>query len=428
MIGASEDGSYIYFVASGALAPGSERGACYSEEATCNLYVRHYSGGEWEPAQLIAVLSGEDAPDWDAIKGRSGSELSFMTSRVSPNGQWLAFMSERRLTGYDNEDRGSEEPGERLDEEVYLYNAQNGSLVCASCNPTGQRPAGVLDEASKLPRTGPNGEKTEGVGLVIDRGEIWGKHWLAGSVPGWTRTSGTSSIYQSRYLSNSGRLFFNSPDALVPAVEEELKAGKTSKEKVYQYEPQGLGSCASAGGCVGLISSAGAQHETAFLDASANGNDIFFLSAEPLVQLDKDESFDVYDAHVCEAVRALPAAARRGRSRRARKRGRAGPAPTRNRATRRRRAAPARARATERCWANRSDTNETETETDTEADPRAAARQRAEGLQSGKEQEQAHRVRKARPGQVCAADPRVQPLQRAEGVQEGQVQGQACRV
>ena len=72
------------------------------------------------------------------------------------------------------------------------------------------------------------------------------------------------------------------------------------KEKVYEYEPNGVGSCHSEAGCVGLISSPTAKHESAFLDASENGNDVFFLTAERLVQQDVDESFDVYDARVCE--------------------------------------------------------------------------------------------------------------------------------
>ena len=300
VLGASEDGSYVYFTASGALAPGATRATCYNlEEGTCNLYVRHYSEGAWQPTQLIAVLSGEDSADWGIDPGGSGFELadlSYMSSRVSPNGAYLAFMSERSLTGYDNEDRTSHEP----DEEVYLYSAASGNLVCASCNPTGERPAGVFDE---VPRVGVVQEGGEGVGLVVDRPGVWNEHWLGASLPGWTPLNLKKSTYQSRYLSNDGRLFFNSPDTLVPAVEHEVKVEhKTSKEKVYEYEPNGLGSCTSGAGCISLISKAPATHESAFLDASANGNDVFFLTSEKLTPLDIDESFDVYDAHVCEAA------------------------------------------------------------------------------------------------------------------------------
>jgi hypothetical protein len=140
------------------------------------------------------------------------------------------------------------------------------------------------------------------VGLVVDRQGIWAEEtpyneaWLGGSVPGWTPLDPLNALYQSRYVSNSGRLFFNSPDELVPATEGE----KVSKEKVYEYEPSGVGSCDSGVGCVALISGANAEHESAFIDASANGDDVFFLTAERLVQQDVDESYDVYDARVCE--------------------------------------------------------------------------------------------------------------------------------
>ena len=306
VLGASEDGSYVYFVANGVLSKSKNaeeeeatRGHCLPnpEEAppgaTCNLYMRHYNGSEWTPTKLVAVLSNEDAPDWGGI-GDEG-DLGWMTSQVSPHGEYLAFMSDRPLTGYDNTDV-NEETGPHADEEVFLYHASTEGVVCASCNPTGARPEGVDD----LGEHGVGSEAAEGLGLVVDRREIWSPltssasdHWLAGSVPGWTSLSVTRALYQSRYLSDSGRLFFNSPDHLVPA-------SKTDKEKVYEYEPNGVGSCDSEAGCVGLISSPSAKHESAFLDASADGNDVFFLTAERLVQQDVDESFDVYDARVCE--------------------------------------------------------------------------------------------------------------------------------
>ncbi len=47
--------------------------------------------------------------------------LARISSRVSPDGRYLAFMSERPLTGYDNTDAVSGQP----DEEVFLYDAGN---------------------------------------------------------------------------------------------------------------------------------------------------------------------------------------------------------------------------------------------------------------------------------------------------------------
>ena len=176
------------------------------------------------------------------------------------------------------------------DEEVFLYDAAQGRLSCVSCNSTGatgwSRPHGVFDTELA----------GEGVGLLVDRPEIWSERWLAGSIPGWGSTRGAKSqpaaLYQPRYLSDSGRLFFNSADALVPQ-------DTNGKEDVYEYEPDGVGSCGDSGGCIGLISSGTSGRESAFLDASQNGDDVFFLTAAQLVAPDTDQSIDIYDARVC---------------------------------------------------------------------------------------------------------------------------------
>jgi hypothetical protein len=277
VLGAGEDGDYVYFVADGVLAEGASPGDCGGARAgeTCNLYVAHLTGDEWTTS-FIATLSGDDSPDWS-------NELARMTARVSPNGEWLAFMSDRSLTGYDNRDALSGES----DEEVYLYQASTGALVCASCDPTNARPQGV--EYKKLD-----------YGLAGGK-EVWaGSQWLAANIPGWTSYSPGEALYQSRYLSNGGRLFFNSSDALVP---QDINGN----EDVYEYEPPGAGNCTNtaatfserSGGCVGLISSGVAHGESAFLDASESGGDVFFLTAEELVPQDVDTALDVYDAHEC---------------------------------------------------------------------------------------------------------------------------------
>jgi WD40-like Beta Propeller Repeat len=303
---ASEDGSYVYFVADGVLsnaenaqkekaAPGS-CGQFPPPGATCNLYVKHYNGTEWEEPTFIAAVSSDDGPDWGANASNEGTgRLSalwpgHLTSRVSPNGKYLAFMSDRRLTGYDNTD-ASPSAGGAADEEVFLYGVSTNRLVCSSCNRSGQRPHGVFDPG--FHELGPSE-------LVVDRQNNWAGRWLAANVPGWTEVSGQSALHQSRYLSNSGRLFFNSADALVPA-------DTNLTEDVYQYEPNGVGSCSVPSGCVGLISSGESHEESAFLDASESGNDVFFLTTANLVPQDVDQSFDVYDAHVCTSESPCPA-------------------------------------------------------------------------------------------------------------------------
>ena len=305
VLGASEDGAYIYFVANGVLAAGAKPGNCVSEhepEETCSLYSEHYDSEAkaWEEPRFIATLSNEDQHDWFA---EVGGELARLTSRVSPNGRFLAFMSNRSLTGYDNRD-ANPLAHEARDQEVFLYDAKEGRLACASCNPSGARPHGVLDTTVS----------GEGLGLLVDRPEAWTGHWLAASIPGWTAISGVAAgfaaRYQSRYLSDSGRLFFNGADSLVPQElaggkltltrEEEVEGQKTQVgvENVYQYEPKGVGGCEKEG-CVGLISSGTSAHESAFLDASENGDEVFFTTAERLVASDEDTNYDVYGARVC---------------------------------------------------------------------------------------------------------------------------------
>ncbi len=342
VLGASEDGSYVYFVADGVLSEAANAegekatpGLCGSEGlpgTTCNLYVEHYDSQQesWEPPRFIATLSSEDQRDWQAESGQGE-----LTSRVSPNGRFLAFMSDRELTGYDNADTHLQASGAH-DEEVYEYAAataaeelqgEPGTLACASCDPSGARPAGVLDPA----RTGGKGRceahesgesDQESSELFIDQSGDWCGSWLAGSVPEWPGFTGysTQALHQSRYLTDDGRLFFDSPADLVPAA-------TNGEEDVYEYEPEGAprGShectgasatfSASSAGCVGLISSGTSTSESAFLDASESGGegehgeqlqegggDAFFATAAKLVPQDVEGAFAAYDAHECTAA------------------------------------------------------------------------------------------------------------------------------
>jgi DNA-binding beta-propeller fold protein YncE len=305
----------VYYVANGALGentaathcePGTVASSKSNEEEegkvveatalnqVCNLYAQHYDAGTgtWSAPKLITQLSQEDEPDWLAPSARHASERGLVrqvTSRVAPNGQYLTFMSDRSLTGYDTREAHNGRPVE----EVYLYKAASegtAPLVCASCNPEGKRPTGIFDHLSA----------GEGQGLAVDRELRWAERWLSGSVPGWTPFEAKSSFYQSRYLSSNGRLFFNSVEALVPQ-------DTNGKEDVYEFEFVGVGGCttasetyaASTGGCIAMISSGSSTHESVFLDASEGGGDVFFTTDAKLDQLDGDSAVDVYDAAIC---------------------------------------------------------------------------------------------------------------------------------
>jgi hypothetical protein len=308
IVGASEDGSWIYFVADGKLAPGAVKGTCGAEGspagARCNLYLWHNG-----TIELVTILAGEDYPVWNG--SNSKGLLLDATARVSPDGQWLTFMSQLGLMGYDTRDLASGTP----DEEVYMFDADRpvsegvagvtDNPLCASCNPTGERPVGV--EYGKL-MEGVEG----GVGIWHERQR------LAGNIPTWTAySSNHEAVYQSRFLSDNGRLFFNSSDGLVPD-------DSNGTGDVYEFEPGGVGGCntgtatgsvvyvPASGGCVGLISSGTSSEESDFLDASATGGrdaeghegggDVFFLTTARLSSADFDSALDVYDAHECSSA------------------------------------------------------------------------------------------------------------------------------
>jgi hypothetical protein len=285
MLGASEDGSSVYFVANGVLAHNQVDHGAGREEATaggcgntaleergsptCNLY--EYRDGT---TNFIARLSSTDRYDF----GLGGPV------RVSSSGRWLALMSQRSLTGYDNRDISSD----KSVAEVYLYEARTGTMLCASCDPRGVRPHGEEYNQLASPR-GLNDLGTWNTRLLV-----------SGFLPASIKLEQSSiSPYESRALSDTGRLFFNSVDRLVPQ-------DSNGTEDVYEFEPPAVGTCSEAtatfvprnGGCVALISSGATQRESVFLDASENGDDVFFLTAAKLSPLDPDSAYDVYDARV----------------------------------------------------------------------------------------------------------------------------------
>jgi hypothetical protein len=224
-------------------------------------------------------------------------------------------MSQRSLTGYDNQDvdehpsKEEESSGvsagtkvKHYDEEVFLYNASTGKLICASCDPSGARPHGV-----EYQDMGPG----DNIISLAGGHQVWHKTtWIAANVPGWTPYHEAIALYQSRYLSNEGRLFFNSHDALVPG-------DVNGTEDVYEWEPPAVGNCTvggarygeRSGGCVGLISSGTSDEESAFLDSSVSGSDVFFIAQSGLAGRTSEATLSVYDAHECTPQSPCPPAA-----------------------------------------------------------------------------------------------------------------------
>ena len=272
LIGGSTDASYLYF-----------------KDVNRHLIVDHYNGGEWSTTDGPYVGTWPQSPT-DIAGFPEGTSVS----EVSPDGRWLTFMSEEELAGYDNHDAVSGRP----DVEVYLYDAESNKLACASCDPTGARPVGVEYEAQDQNRLVAGSLK----GFTASGG---GDQWVAANLPPWTKATKLpheDNFYQPRFLSDGGRLFFNSHDALVPQ-------DVNGTQDVYEWEPPGVGDCTTAtagfsersGGCLGLVSSGASAEESAFMDASGSGGDVFFITSAKLVSQDFDNALDVYDAHECTA-------------------------------------------------------------------------------------------------------------------------------
>ena len=257
MAGASTDLSTIYFVASAAL-PGSNG---RNEEAVAgqpNLYIYRSETGTRFVTTLAKSDGGEG--DWEPVAVNR-------TAEASPNGRYLTFASTRELTGYGNiglcSSEGSIGTGgfKRIPgpcREIFVYDSQDGRLRCVSCSPTGEAPRGN----STLRR--------------MNFAEPW--------------------IPQPRYLTNQGRLFFDSEDRL------SAQDVNGRVEDVYEWEPVGVGSCERGGGCLSLISPGTGSVDSNFMtmggEGVEEGNDVFFTTRDRLVSADIDELIDLYDARV----------------------------------------------------------------------------------------------------------------------------------
>lgn len=255
--GASEDGSYVYFVADGVLASNKSRfvnaegqvveeGGAKTGEP--NLYVRHEDQTDFiATLSDAATVNGGDVCDWTPV---------CLTARVSSNGKFVAFDSTASLTGYDNAPalaKGCEYafnvylyPGAPC-VEIFRYATEATLLECASCGRGALKPV-----AATTIRT-----------------------------PGRTFDFSVPSAYVAHNMSNSGQVFFDSANALVSGSSNGLR-------NVYEFDDRGLH----------LLSSGTAGAESFFYDATPDGSDAFFITEQALVPTDTSAKYAIYDARV----------------------------------------------------------------------------------------------------------------------------------
>jgi hypothetical protein len=264
LAGWSEDATRLYLVSDADLDAGGP-----GEAGTETLYLHDSEAGSFE---LVAVLPGGASGFSDCIIATRLAESR--CARTTEDGLQLAFVSQDPLTGYDNTDATSPAPcgapGGACDAEVYLFDATatGEKLRCVSCNPSSARPRGRNVGDSIHPAW---------IGARLGRRE--------------------GSFRAPRELSADGRrLFFESFDALV-------SEDTNGAQDVYQWQAPGKGTCTaerpefveSASGCVELISSGLGSEDVSFLDASADGSDVFIRTADSLLAQDPGQ-IDIYDA------------------------------------------------------------------------------------------------------------------------------------
>jgi hypothetical protein len=237
VLGASADGSYVYFAAAGALAPGAVPQECVrgvnSEAVTtrCNVYVVHDSGAP----QFVAALSNQDWSEWSDIVG---SRPAFVAASSGD----LVFLSNVNVTGFDAQGQS----------EIYMY-SPGGVVSCLSCNPSG--------------RLTPPGS-----GAVLP-------------------TSGSATFALRDVSADGSRVFFETKESLVPA-------DQNGQSDVYEWERAGAGSCTRPAGCLFVISGGSSTQNSFFVDASETGEDVFFTSRADLVPADRTDGYDLWDARV----------------------------------------------------------------------------------------------------------------------------------
>jgi hypothetical protein len=270
--GRSEDLSAIYFVDTAVLSGEENEHGEVARPGQPNLYLRQDGTTTFIATLDKEVLRGSigdnqldggynsafgHAGDWHAAAGHRSAE-------ASPDGRYLAFMSRAPLSGVNSTGNcavvtvGSGENAKVTRttgpcEEVFLYDSQTGRLSCPSCNPTGRAPLGN----AALP--------LNNIGTALFEA-------------------------QQRFITDSGRLYFDSQDSLSTFDTNE------GVEDVYQYEPEGVGTCQRASGCVKLISAGTEPADSNFHAIDESGKNVFFTSRDQLALKDHDDLIDLYDA------------------------------------------------------------------------------------------------------------------------------------
>jgi hypothetical protein len=180
-------------------------------------------------------------------------DKAFPFTRAASDGSSFVFETDEAFPGFHFNN------GTGHFDQIYRYEVATNSLTCLSCAPAGVTPSGNAQLA-------PSAE--EEVSYNRDRG----------------------------ISENGDRVFFDTPEPLVPWDTNTKPPEVVNQElislgyDVYEWE----------NGKLFLISTGKSSGDSFVGDNSANGNSVFFATAEGLAPADTDGGYDVYDARIPE--------------------------------------------------------------------------------------------------------------------------------
>ncbi len=262
----ANDGSRVYYVAKGKLAANENAVGLSAAEGKPNLYVYDTLTGK---NTFVAQLGLEEVEMGEPGSGHPGRLTSYLdVERLAvptPNGEVLVFVSSGDLTGEDHNGTA----------QVYRYDATLEKLTCISCGPTA------------------TGSASLGINVGSQEGAIGGGSY---DPPG-----------QSAPMSATGeRIFFETESALAAEDENtgspplELGLGESTEEipsdvDVYEWE----------NGHVYLLS-AGKPGLTRLQGVTPSGNNVFFTSSASIAGGAPVGYVSLYDARVGGGFAAPP--------------------------------------------------------------------------------------------------------------------------
>jgi hypothetical protein len=267
----SADGSHVSFVATGVLTavPDQATGQAAARGAD-NLYV--YDAGSGQTRFVARLCSGPElsgsvaeprcpaALDSQEEHGVNDRELwnavgtvHIPLARFTPDGRYLLFSSFGRLTADDTDAAA----------DLYRYDFQSGRLLRVSIARDGNDDNGNDDAyRASLP-----------------------------PVPGIEEANEHAEDSDRAISADGSTVVFETKAPLVSYDTDEAN-------DVYEWEEDGHGGCAEAGGCVSLLSDGVDPHGAEEAIISASGHDITFGTKRGEVPGDTDGVGDIYDARI----------------------------------------------------------------------------------------------------------------------------------